>query len=210
MPVLPADLEERYHGCEKSHQKGSRATDAPSGVVGIDHRGGGNGPAQFLIGPVNGSVRRTERTGGLGQGALAEPDAGGAFHHRRDLAQGQAEMIVQGERMGHDLRTGAVRGGSVLPPGQVRVASASAPSADRAAALLHVEAADLPHRLRQGILHRDGFHLDVQPGTALRTIRRIQRRGQVLHLIHGAWLRLPATPEAAFPGAASGLFGGGL
>ena len=33
MPVLPPDLEDSQEGGEKSHQKGSRTANAPSGVL---------------------------------------------------------------------------------------------------------------------------------------------------------------------------------
>lgn len=114
MPVLPPDLKHRKQRREKTHEEGSRATDAPSGVVGVDHRRSGDGGPEFLIGGVNNPALRSEARGGLSQSALRQADSGSGRDDRRDFAQRQSKMIVQGERLRHDMGADAVCGGSVL------------------------------------------------------------------------------------------------
>ena len=93
-------------------------------------------------------------------------------------------MIVQRERLRHDIRAGAVCGCSVLTGCEALIPTAPRPIADVATAVLHTETLDAADGLRQRIPNGGGLFHHLQRSPTARTVRRMKRDVDVIHYVH--------------------------
>src|SRR5665811_1403524 len=122
--VAPTDLIYRAFRADKYHQMSGASTDAPSGVVGIDHGSFSHAAAQLLVACAH--LRFPAPQGVLRHGTLGEADSGEVLQHHRQFPHWLARTIMQHVCRRFDSRPHPVCRGPKLVRRQARRGSSHA------------------------------------------------------------------------------------